>query len=98
MRVDVKAAHYSAKVGGGKNALDAPGGYVFALRGAAPLCDLYLLAMLDAADAVAAWFFVPSTAARVQTITLTIRGACKYDRYRDAFVELDRLIALRSIG
>lgn len=87
VRVDVKSAQYNEYTTpkGGRCC-----GHFFGLSKADPTCDLYILCGVDAANAILWRYFVPSSEARVRTLTITPTGQT-YTRFREDIGQLLRL-------
>lgn len=78
VRVDVKIGRFTSHRRGVE-------GYIFCLHKVPPTCDLYLLCCVDGRDRILATYYIPATAAHVQTITIMASNKPgKYERYRDA--------------
>lgn len=76
-RVDVKSAH----AGLYGDARDQNTYWIFALAKVKPTCDFYLLVCLNSDDSVARRYVVPSSSAKIRTLTITPCG--KYEGFRD---------------
>jgi hypothetical protein len=90
VRVDVKSARYTECRSGRSHVCR---GHVFGIAKADPTCDLYILCGVDAANAILWRYFVPSSEARVRTLTITPTGQT-YTRFREDIGQLRRLCGI----
>lgn len=87
LRVDVKGGlfhSYTVPKGG------VVAGYFFGLHKVPPTCDLYALCCLSDTDEVGDVYWIPSSEAAVQTVTITPRG--KYSAFKNTISQVDWLL------
>lgn len=89
LRIDVKSARcYTYKK---KHDQLTPVGYIFGLNKRVPTCDLYILCCLSDDDKILERYYVPSSEARIVTITITPTG--RYLQFKESIEQIDRLLS-----
>lgn len=81
VRVDVKSG----------SATGACGAHTFGSMKVPATCDMYIACLVDGRNHVLSMYFIPAECARVRTLSITVKGKCKYDRFKGAVDELRKM-------